>query len=221
METQLHCDSMKHSCDTGHRSFSIDSLLSNNYKKTSGKSDSVVEDVTNEFQRTPFQYLKYEIEGLAKDAKWKDCLQTSIDQKDILETDAEFSHKHFSIMKHIKNMDYLPWISTTNIFSHRELYDETISRSTNFHETEGIGFTPYSRLSLPFVYSSWLPTASVVAKPNENMGTNFLYNGFSRTSPKEENTDSEDSKSDSSRISDTPKDFSCTKQHISGEYFIL
>lgn len=223
METQLNCEPKL--ARSGHRSFSIDSLLSNNYNHE--KPINTEHQSSNDLTRNSLHY-HLEIESLAKDVRWKECLSSRIgEQQDYLEADVDLAQKHLNLVRHIKNIDYLPWISTTNALSHRDLYEEAISRTTSaIPEPESLPVPPqYSGLHLPsFVYSSWLPVANSSTKFNERSDIEFPYsNGYCRTSPKAENiiTDSEDSKSDSSRMSDTPKDFSCPKQRPSGKSAIL
>lgn len=195
METQIDFQA-KHARGTGSRSFSIESLLSNNYKNT--VSSSPAEPI----------HLKYEIDGLSKEATWRECFH----QQDYLEMEKEFSQKHLDLVRQIKNIDYLPWISSSNILSQREVYDKTLNnRLTNLLENENASFAPYSSLPLPFMYSSWLPIASSM-KGNEKEETDFTFGA-----PATENSDTDDSKSDCSKISDTPKDFSCPKQGVHGK----
>lgn len=223
METQLNCEPKL--SRSGHRSFSIDSLLSNNYNHE--KPINIEHQSSNDLTRNSLHY-HLEIESLAKDVRWKECLANRIaEQQDYLEADVDLAQKHLNLVRHIKNIDYLPWISTTNALSHRDLYEEAISRTTSaIPEPESLPLPhQYSGLHLPsFVYSSWLPVANSSTKFNERSDIELPYsNGYCRTSPRTENiiTDSEDSKSDSSRMSDTPKDFSCPKQRPSGKFTIL
>ncbi len=194
-----------------HRSFSIDSLLSNNYKNSNTNVNISNDFGPPELARNSFHYL--EIESFPKDVRWKDCFQNSVEQSDYLDHETEFAQKSFDLVRHLKNIDYLPWISTRNVF------DDAIIRSTNLPELEGSVLPPYSGLPLPFVYSSWLPVANQAPKSSEKVENNTAYGTYCRTSPRVEITDSDDSKSDSSRISDTPKDFSCPKQ-LNCEYRI-
>lgn len=205
METQLDYEA-KHPRGTGPRSFSIESLLSNNYKNGAGSKchAQTVEPI----------HLRYEIDGLSKEGTWKEYFH----QHDYLDVEKELSQKHLDLVRHIKNIDYLPWISTSNVLTQRELYEDSPSnRSTNLPESESSGFAPYSSLPLPFLYSSWLPVTGAV-KTSEREETDLTY-GYSRTTspPGIENSDSDDSKSDCSKISDTPKDFSCPKLGPNGK----
>lgn len=157
------------------RSFSIDSLLSNT-KENCGAS-GVLED------------------------KWREY----IPRHDYFDGDKEISQKNFDLMRHIKSVDYLPWISNaSNVLAHREFHEETLNNRAD---------TSYSNLPLPFLYSSWLPVSSALRTNERTQEHEFRYNEFDRVSPREpENSDSDDSKSDSSKSSDSPKDFSCSKR---------
>lgn len=185
---------------TGHRSgsFSIDSLLSNTYKGA---------------QNTPelcHKSMPYDTDLDITDGKsYKDGHEL-----------ADFSQKHLNLVRHIKNIDtYLPWISpNSNFFAHHteHLYED----AKRIIPAEG--YSGYSNLHLPFLYSSWLPVAAAsnpVTKNTKSDGElGYTQSAYSRNSPREENSDSDDSKSDISRISDTPKDFSCSKQRLNGKF---
>lgn len=229
MQTHLNCEPKL--SRGGHRSFSIDSLLSNNYDHE--KSSTPVEHhAGHELARHSLHY-HLDIDSLATDVRWKDCLAHRIaDQPDYPEpTDADLAQKQLDLVRHLKSsIDYLPWISTASGLSRRDLYEEALSRASGGPlpepEMPAAGLPhQYAGLHLPsFVYSSWLP-ASVANSPakfgGERTDVETPYaNGYCRTSPPTEttNTDSDDSKSDSSRMSDTPKDFSCAKQRPSSKY---
>lgn len=201
---------------TGHRSgsgsFSIDSLLSNTKPSTT--------DVAGEISQKALHYFT-DLDIL--DRKWKE---------NVYEPDMpEFSQKHLSLVRHIKNIDtYLPWISpNSNFFTQpynaEHLHDDSKRPIPTTGETsEHVNFpAAYSNLHLPFLYSSWLPVATPNHVTNSPVETaEYPYSQhLARSSPRDENTDSEDSKSDVSRISDTPKDFSCTKQRRNGEYWSM
>lgn len=197
---------------SGHRSgsFSIDSLLSNTYKTTTPDQDS---------NSNALHYFN-DLDIL--DRKCKNTPKDDYLHEPDLPPD--FSQKHLSLVRHVKNIDtYFPWISPNSpIFTHshhENPYDDAkrITPATT-EAMELINFSAaYSNLHLPFFYSSWLPAANPVTK-NTGEGDYACNQAYSRNSPREENSDSDDSKSDVSRVSDTPKDFSCTKRH-NGEYF--
>ncbi|XP_065217651.1 homeobox protein GBX-1-like [Planococcus citri] len=194
---------------TGHRSgsgsFSIDSLLSNTTKPSTP-------DVPSEFSQKAMHYF-HDLDIL--DRKWKDTYEPDV---------AEFSQKHLNLVRHIKNIDtYLPWISpNSNFFAHTHgaehlSYEDAKRIIPPVGEAlDHVNFpAAYSNLHFPLLYSSWLPVAN--ANPVIKTSTESVEYPYSQpyatSSPiRDENTDSDDSKSDISRISDTPKDFSCTKQ---------
>ena len=173
-------------CDT-KRSFSIDSLLSNTKENCEASGGA-----------------KY-----AAEERWKEYLP----QPEYVEAvGKELAAKNFNVMRHIKSADYLPWItSASSALAHRDFYEEALSNRAAANLCD----TSYSNLPLPFVYSSWLPVSGAVRISERTTTENrYACNEHDRVSPREpaENSDSDDSKSDSSKASDGPKDFSCTKQ---------
>lgn len=235
----------------GHRSdaFSIDSLLSNTNRTVSEPEKRASEPTNDSHSPNPFHYMKQDTDIESSDRKRL--------ADDFAEADfRDFSQKHLNFVRHIKNIDsYLPWISpNTNFFAHSAaagVYEDAKRIPPNGSSVvvgdiidQSFNFSPvYTNIPIPFLYSSWLPTAAAVGanpvtkntnsnnfeKLLTNEGTEYAYangnnnNGYNtKTSPMgPDHSDSDDSKSDVSRISDTPKDFSCTKQRINGEFGVF